>query len=262
MSDSPLVVERAAGVAQLRFNRPDVLNALDAGLANALLEACRSIASDSAVRVVVLGGNGRAFMAGGDLAAMRRAPVEAADALIRPLHAAVQLLSEMPVPVLASVHGAAAGAGISLMLAADLAIAAEGTRFNFAYTDIAASCDGGASWALPRLLGLRKALEIALLCESFDATEALRLGLLEPGGGGRAAGGGHRRPGRAPGASRAPCPGPSQAPAAPGRAAEPGGATAGRARGLPRLRRAARVRRRRRRFLRPARAARLSLVPF
>lgn len=178
MSDSPLVVERAAGVAQLRFNRPDVLNALDAGLANALLEACRSIASDSAVRVVVLGGNGRAFMAGGDLAAMRRAPVEAADALIRPLHAAVQLLSEMPVPVLASVHGAAAGAGISLMLAADLAIAAEGTRFNFAYTDIAASCDGGASWALPRLLGLRKALEIALLCESFDATEALRLGLL------------------------------------------------------------------------------------
>lgn len=178
MSDSPLVVERAAGVAQLRFNRPDVLNALDAGLANALLEACRSIASDSAVRVVVLGGNGRAFMAGGDLAAMRRAPVEAADALIRPLHAAVQLLSEMPVPVLASVHGAAAGAGISLMLAADLAIAAEGTRFNFAYTDIAASCDGGASWVLPRLLGLRKALEIALLCESFDATEALRLGLL------------------------------------------------------------------------------------
>ncbi len=178
MSDSPLVVERAAGVAQLRFNRPDVLNALDAGLANALLEACRSIASDSAVRVVVLGGNGRAFMAGGDLAAMRRAPVEAADALIRPLHAAVQLLSEMPVPVLARVHGAAAGAGISLMLAADLAIAAEGTRFNFAYTDIAASCDGGASWALPRLLGLRKALEIALLCESFDATEALRLGLL------------------------------------------------------------------------------------
>ncbi|HEY6611065.1 MAG TPA: enoyl-CoA hydratase-related protein [Pseudomonas sp.] len=178
MSSSPLVVERAAGVVQLRFNRPESLNALDVGLAEALLEACRSLASDSAVRVVVLSGNGRAFMAGGDLAAMRAAPVQAADALIQPLHQVVQLLANLPVPVLASVQGVAAGAGMSLALGADLAIAAEGTRFNFAYTDIATSCDGGASWALPRLLGLRKALEIALLCESFDAAEALRLGLV------------------------------------------------------------------------------------
>ncbi|MNC08750.1 4-chlorobenzoyl coenzyme A dehalogenase-2 [compost metagenome] len=155
-----------------------MLNALDVDLAHALLEDCQSLASDSAVRVVVLSGNGRAFMAGGDLAAMRAAPVEAADALIRPMHQAVQLLAEMPKPVLASVHGAAAGAGMSLVLAADLALAAEGTRFNFAYTDIASNCDGGASWALPRLLGLRKALEIALLAEPFDAAEALRLGLV------------------------------------------------------------------------------------
>ncbi|MNF86254.1 4-chlorobenzoyl coenzyme A dehalogenase-2 [compost metagenome] len=178
MTHSPLLVERSGAVAHLRFNRPEVLNALDVDLAHALLEACQSLASDSAVRVVVLSGNGRAFMAGGDLAAMRAAPVEAADALIRPMHQAVQLLAEMPKPVLASVHGAAAGAGMSLVLAADLALAAEGTRFNFAYTDIASNCDGGASWALPRLLGLRKALEIALLAEPFDAAEALRLGLV------------------------------------------------------------------------------------
>jgi len=178
MTDSPLLVERSGAVAHLRFNRPDVLNALDVDLAHALLEACQSLADDSTVRVVVLSGNGRAFMAGGDLAAMRAAPVEAADALIRPLHQAVQLLAEMPKPVLASVHGAAAGAGMSLVLAADLALAAESTRFNFAYTDIASNCDGGASWALPRLLGLRKALEVALLAEPFDATEALRLGLV------------------------------------------------------------------------------------
>ncbi|MNE27296.1 4-chlorobenzoyl coenzyme A dehalogenase-2 [compost metagenome] len=178
MTHSPLLVERSGAVAHLRFNRPEVLNALDVDLAHALLEDCQSLASDSAVRVVVLSGNGRAFMAGGDLAAMRAAPVEAADALIRPMHQAVQLLAEMPKPVLASVHGAAAGAGMSLVLAADLALAAEGTRFNFAYTDIASNCDGGASWALPRLLGLRKALEIALLAEPFDAAEALRLGLV------------------------------------------------------------------------------------
>ena len=178
MTHSPLLVERSGAVAHLRFNRPDVLNALDVDLAHALLEACHSLADDSAVRVVVLAGNGRAFMAGGDLSAMRAAPVEAADALIGPLHQAVQLLAEMPKPVLASVHGAAAGAGLSLMLAADLALAAEGTRFSFAYTNIATNCDGGASWALPRLLGLRKALEIALLAEPFDAAEALRLGLV------------------------------------------------------------------------------------
>lgn len=84
----------------------------------------------------------------------------------------------MKAPVIASVHGAAAGAGLSLMMGADLAIASEETKFNFAYTTIAASCDGGASWALSRLLGLRKAMEIALLCDSFDAKEALRFGLL------------------------------------------------------------------------------------
>ena len=178
MTHSPLLVERSGAVAHLRFNRPDVLNALDVDLAHALLEACQSLAGDGAVRVVVLSGNGRAFMAGGDLAAMRTAPVAVADALIRPAHQAMQLLAEMPKPVLASVHGAAAGAGLSLMLGADLAIAAEGTRFSFAYTDIATSCDGGASWALPRLVGLRKALEIALLAEPFDAAEALRLGLV------------------------------------------------------------------------------------
>ncbi|MNP41705.1 4-chlorobenzoyl coenzyme A dehalogenase [compost metagenome] len=84
----------------------------------------------------------------------------------------------MPKPVLASLHGAVAGAGMSVALAADLAIAADGTRFNFAYSDIGTSCDGGISWALPRLVGQRKALEIAYLSDTFDAAEALRLGLL------------------------------------------------------------------------------------
>lgn len=165
-------------VATLRFKRPEVLNALNVELAEALAAACQRVAEDAEVRVVVLSGEGKAFMAGGDLQALRATPADTVDRLIPPVHRAAALLATMPKPVLASVHGAAAGAGMSLVLGADLAIAASGTRFSFAYSDIGASCDGGMSWSLPRLVGLRKAMEIAMLGETFDAAEAQRLGLV------------------------------------------------------------------------------------
>ncbi|MES2260283.1 MAG: enoyl-CoA hydratase-related protein [Pseudomonadota bacterium] len=178
MNDLPLLVEREGAIAIISFNRPDVLNALDVAMAQAFAAACRDLAGDDDVRVVVLRGKGKAFMAGGDLQALRADPAGAVNALIPPVHEAVRLLAAMPKPVLASVHGAAAGAGMSVVLAADLALASSGTRFNFAYSDIGASCDGGMSWSLPRVVGLRKAMEIALLGETFDADEAMRLGLL------------------------------------------------------------------------------------
>ena len=84
----------------------------------------------------------------------------------------------MDAPLIAQVHGVAAGAGLSLMLQADFIIAAEGTRFSLAYANIGTSCDVGASWALPRLVGLRRALEIAMLGETLTCEEALRLGLV------------------------------------------------------------------------------------
>lgn len=175
---SPIHVEIAEHIAQIRFNRPEALNAINVDMAQALAQTCRELAADPAVRVVVLSGSGKAFMAGGDLQTMRAAPAEAVNALIPPVHETVRLLAEMPKPVLASVHGAAAGAGMSIMLAADLALAAANTRFNFAYSDIGTSCDGGMSWSLPRLVGLRKAMEIALLSDALDAAEALRMNLV------------------------------------------------------------------------------------
>jgi 2-(1,2-epoxy-1,2-dihydrophenyl)acetyl-CoA isomerase len=90
----------------------------------------------------------------------------------------VQVLASMNAPVIAKVHGAAAGAGLALMLQADFVIAAEGTRFNLAYINLGTSCDVGASWALPRLVGLRHALEIALLGDTLTTSDALRLGLV------------------------------------------------------------------------------------
>jgi 2-(1,2-epoxy-1,2-dihydrophenyl)acetyl-CoA isomerase len=130
------------------------------------------------VRAVIIGGTGGAFTAGGDLHELRADPTGAAVGLIGPLHEAVVLLAELRAPVIASLQGAVAGAGLSLALACDFAIAAESTRFGLAYVNIGASCDLAGSWTLPRLVGLRKAMEIALIGEPFDAAEALRLGLV------------------------------------------------------------------------------------
>ena len=174
----PLLLERNGAIATLRFNRPEALNAIDVPMANAFLTAVQSIAADPGVRAVVLRGNGRGFMAGGDLATLRADPMQGAIDILTPLNAALQLLAQMNAPVIAQVHGAAAGAGLSLVLMADYVIAAEGTRFNLAYINLGTSCDVGASWALPRIVGVRQALEIALLGEAFTVDDALRLGLV------------------------------------------------------------------------------------
>lgn len=176
--DSPLLQRRDGAVVHLRFNRPQALNALDSATAAAFLDACKAIEADPSVRVVVISGEGRAFMAGGDIAQFRDDAASVPETLIGPLHEAVHILTHLPAPVVASLHGAVAGAGMSLALACDLAIAADNTRFNLAYVNLGTSCDLGASWSLPRLVGLRRALEIALLSEPIDAAEALRLGLV------------------------------------------------------------------------------------
>jgi 2-(1,2-epoxy-1,2-dihydrophenyl)acetyl-CoA isomerase len=178
VSAAPLLVQREGALVRLTLNRPDALNALDVPMARALALAAGELAADQGVRCVVLQGSGRGFCAGGDLLKMKADPVPVAGELIEALHAAIASLCTMRAPLLASVHGVVAGAGMSLLLACDLAIAAEGTRFNLAYVNIGASCDASSSWSLPRVVGLRKALEIAMLGETLEAAEALRLGLV------------------------------------------------------------------------------------
>ena len=166
----PLLLERHGAIATLCFNRPGALNAIDVPLALALRDTVRSLAQDDSVRCVVLCGAGKGFMAGGDLATLRADPVQGAKDLLAPLNEAVALLAQLNAPVIAQVHGVAAGAGLSLMLQADFVLAAEGTRFNLAYINLGTSCDVGASWALPRLVGLRRALEIAMLGDTYSAS--------------------------------------------------------------------------------------------
>jgi 2-(1,2-epoxy-1,2-dihydrophenyl)acetyl-CoA isomerase len=179
-TDSPILLDIKEHIAEIRFNRPKALNAINVEMGNAFRDVIAEVASNADVRVIVLSGEGRAFMAGGDLAFMRNAEdsAVAASQLVEPMHAALELLAQAPQPVIASVHGAIAGAGMSVSLFADLVVAADDAVFNMAYVKVGNNPDCSGSWILPRLVGLHKALEIALLADNINAEEALRLGLI------------------------------------------------------------------------------------
>lgn len=173
-----VLLTREGGLAHLRFNRPDALNALDVPTAALFAQHCRALSADATVRAVVITGEGRGFGAGGDLSTFTGNATETARLIIESMHEAVRLLTAMDAPVVAGLHGVVAGGSLSLALACDLALAAEGTKFNLAYVNVAANCDVSGSYSLPRIVGLRKAMEIALLGESFGVDEAHRLGLV------------------------------------------------------------------------------------
>lgn len=181
---SPVLVAVAGGVATVTMNRPEALNALDRALTLALREAILPLEFDPAVRCVVLRG-GRHFMAGGDLkffaTQMSRPGAETRvdfERFIHEVHGLIIAIRRMPKPVVAAVSGAAAGFGLSLMLACDMAVAADDAYFTLAYSLIGATPDGGSTFALPRTVGLKKAMEIAFLGDRFDAAQAERLGLV------------------------------------------------------------------------------------
>lgn len=178
-SSDSITLSVADAVATITLNRPSVLNAIDAEAARAFLNILKSIAERSDVRAIVLRGAGRAFCAGGDVARFGEGDPEAAiDEIITPFHEALRLLDSLPHPSIAAVHGAAAGAGFSLALACDFAIATETAKFTLAYARIGVSPDGAATYQLPRIVGLRKAKELALLAETINAAEAERLGIV------------------------------------------------------------------------------------
>ncbi|RYP88390.1 enoyl-CoA hydratase [Nocardioides guangzhouensis] len=182
MSDQPVLLEVADGVATITLNRPDAMNSLDVATKEALLEAVRSAAEDDAVRCVVLSGSGRAFCVGQDL----KEHVEllrsgSSDALFttveRHYNPIVTLLATMPKPVVAAVQGVAAGAGASLAFACDLRVLAESAGFNLAFTGVALSADTGATWTLQRIVGRAKAIELLYFPSTIGSAQALELGL-------------------------------------------------------------------------------------
>jgi 2-(1,2-epoxy-1,2-dihydrophenyl)acetyl-CoA isomerase len=178
-----LAVEQRAGVAWLTLSRPDSLNSLDTGVKEALVATLTAAAGDPAVRAVALTGSGRGFCVGQDLRELSGVyrsggSPDFAEVLERHYAPVVRQFAGMPKPTVAVVNGIAAGAGMSLALACDLRLASSAARFRLAFAGIALIPDAGATWHLPRLVGLSRALEIALLGDWVEAEEALRIGLV------------------------------------------------------------------------------------
>lgn len=180
-----VLLEIANGVARITLNRPEASNALSPDMRDGLLDATRRCECDESVRCVVLRGAGDNFMAGGDIKAFRQSLDEDAEAHLAGFeirvirgHQVLHQLMRMPKPVLAMVQGAVAGFGLGLALAADLIVARSDAYFLLAHRHIGLSCDGGTSYLLPRAIGEKKTLELALLGERITVAQALALGMV------------------------------------------------------------------------------------
>ena len=168
------------GVAHLTLDRPDAANGINLQLARDLMDAVLAISADPAARVVLLTGAGARFCGGGDLksfAGRDDLPVHLRE-ILGPLHTAIAELVRGDVPVVAAVQGSAAGAGLGLVGASDLVLAGESTKFVMAYTGVGLTPDGSSSWFLPRLVGLRRAVELTFTNRVLSAAEAQDWGLI------------------------------------------------------------------------------------
>lgn len=180
-SAEPVLVGRVGAVGSVTLNRPDAGNAIDLPLARALLEATADLAADPKVRCLVLRANGRMFCAGGDvrgLHAAGEALPEFLSEILAALHPAILRLATMDKPLVTAIQGPAAGAGVALAAVGDIVLSEPDAHFTMAYSRIGLTPDGGATWLLTRLVGLRRAQELALANRRLSAAEAAAMGLI------------------------------------------------------------------------------------
>jgi 2-(1,2-epoxy-1,2-dihydrophenyl)acetyl-CoA isomerase len=176
-----LRLEIRESVAFLTFARPTAANTIHLAFGREFLAAAFAIESNRAVRAVVLSGEGKHFCLGGDLRAMVTADMDVQSylsELTTNLHAGMALLARMDAPVVAAVNGTAAGAGLGLVLAADIAIASRSAKFAPAYTGVALTPDAGCTFMLPRVIGYKRAMELLLTNRILSADQALAWGLI------------------------------------------------------------------------------------
>jgi 2-(1,2-epoxy-1,2-dihydrophenyl)acetyl-CoA isomerase len=174
-------VEIQNNIAYLTFNRPTAMNTYNFTMSQELPDCIESLAEDSNIKVVVLRGADGIFMAGGDIEFLKQASsgsTESTISAIASLNETILAIQSMEKVVIAAVDGACAGAGISIMLAADLVYCAVGSKFNTAYVNLGLSPDGGMSYSLPRIVGHKKALELILLSKPFKAEDAFAMGIV------------------------------------------------------------------------------------
>lgn len=174
-----LLFEKRNGIAKITLNRPDILNALDVQARLELLEALRDVEGDDAIRVVILTGAGdRAFCVGADLRIFKGMTPSEARRYVKLAKAATHKLETLRKPVIAMVNGFALGGGLEIVLACDLAVAADSARFGQTEVNVGLVPGAGGTQRLPRAVGARKAKQLIFTGEQIDAQEALRLGLV------------------------------------------------------------------------------------
>lgn len=178
---NPVQTEVSDGVATITLNRPEAGNSISMEMARALMAAAIRCDHDAAIRCVVLTGSGRLFSAGGDIGGFRQAGDDISAylaELVGYLHMAVARFMRMPKPLLCLVNGPAAGAGLSLAIAGDIVLASPSAHFTAAYGGIGLTPDGGMSWLLPRLVGMRRAQDMIVSNRRVGAEEAAAIGLV------------------------------------------------------------------------------------
>jgi 2-(1,2-epoxy-1,2-dihydrophenyl)acetyl-CoA isomerase len=178
-----LMVEAAGRVGTITLNRPETYNAFSDRLTYELQDALKAVERDREVGVLVITGAGKAFCSGQDVAELKEKYVPGyvphlGNDIRRRYNPIAQRLREMDKPVIAAVNGVAAGAGMSLALACDMRIASEGASFLAAFINVGLVPDTAATFTLPRLVGLGKAMELCLTGDKISAEEALRIGLV------------------------------------------------------------------------------------
>lgn len=177
-----LLFEKIGEVASVSFNRPASANSINLDMARDLCDAIRICAEDPGIRAVVLHGEGRFFCSGGDLKDFAAQPAGQLPGYLERvthfLHRAVATFTHMSSPIIAAVHGSAAGAGFSIACACDFVIAEKSAKFTMAYTHAALTPDGSSTYFLPRIVGQRKALELAISNPVLNADEACALGIV------------------------------------------------------------------------------------
>lgn len=180
-TDQPALLSIDGAVATITLNRPTAFNSINLAIAQTLEQLAAQIAADDTIRVVIIEGNGRAFCAGGDLQTLGHAGdkiVPVVHELLSHYHAFIATLRQMPKIVIASVHGSAAGAGLSLAFIADMCIATSDAKFTAAYNKLGVSPDGGGTIGVTEIVGSRRALQIFLAEDSFSAQQAYDWGLV------------------------------------------------------------------------------------
>jgi enoyl-CoA hydratase len=173
-----LAVSFADGVLSVTIDRPDSLNSLTLPVFEGIADAMEQAANDSRVKVVRLGGAGRGFCSGAGMSADDVAGTDLGDELILAANRVVRAITALPRPVVASVHGPAAGVGVSIALACDLVLASDAAFFMLAFTKIGLMPDGGASALIAAAIGRIGAMRMALLAERLPAVDALAAGLI------------------------------------------------------------------------------------